>query len=190
MPLGLEIACFILKMSAFVTARRLKCLLNARLLCHDVEKDAQSHLCTALTMAMRSMRSVRGGFIFRSPEDTSRPVSLRTSMTKHDAGGSPPGAACDSAKPPHDKMQGSASGLRGRLSPYLPNGHFPTRPNYYSRGEGASHGREPLRVFYAFYAFYAWWIHFPQSGGSSEPWVLAKICPKIEVVYPVTRGGK
>jgi hypothetical protein len=55
-----------------------------------------------------------------------------TSMTKHDAGGSPPGAACDIMKPPHDKTQGSASSLRwrSRLSPYLPNGHFPRRPNY------------------------------------------------------------
>jgi hypothetical protein len=57
--------------------------------------------------SMRSMRSMGGGFIFRN-----RGPSLKvhrgqcfTSMTKHGAGGSPPGAACDSAKPPHDKTQ-------------------------------------------------------------------------------------
>ena len=33
-----------------------------------------------------------------------------TSMTKHDSGGWPSRAACDSAKPPHDKTQGSTSG--------------------------------------------------------------------------------
>ncbi len=41
-------------------------------------------------------------------EGTSRPVSHNlASMTNYDAGGSPPGAAGDSAKPPHDKTQGS-----------------------------------------------------------------------------------
>jgi hypothetical protein len=33
-----------------------------------------------------------------------------TSMTKYDTGGSPPGAACDSTKPPHGKARGSVSG--------------------------------------------------------------------------------
>ncbi len=44
-------------------------------------------------------------------EGTSRPVSRKhdhsvtvtVTVTKHDAGGSPPGAARDSARPPHDK---------------------------------------------------------------------------------------
>jgi hypothetical protein len=79
----------------------------------------------------RSMRSMRGGFIFhnRGPSLKVHHGQCLTSMTKHDSGGSPPGAACDRAKPPHDRTQGSASGWRSRLSPYLPNGHFPRRPN-------------------------------------------------------------
>ncbi len=59
--------------------------------------------------SMRSMRSMRGGFIFRNAgvlaEGTSRPVSHKPrSMTKYDAGGSPPRAECGGAKPPHDKL--------------------------------------------------------------------------------------
>ena len=68
--------------------------------------------------SMRSMRYMRGGFIFRNrgPLLKVHHSQCLTSMTKHDAGGSPPGAACNSAKPPHGKTQGSASGWRSRLS--------------------------------------------------------------------------
>jgi hypothetical protein len=70
--------------------------------------------------SMRSMRSMRGGFIFRNrgPSLKVHHGQCLTSMTKHDSGGSPPGTACDSAKPPHDKTRGSTSGWRSRLSPY------------------------------------------------------------------------
>ncbi len=89
------------------------------------------------------LRFMRGGFIFRNRGPTIGPSLKVTvyhgnwlkSVTKHGSGGSPPGAACDSAKPPHDKTQGSASGWRSQLSPHLPNGHFPRRPEYYSTGE-------------------------------------------------------
>ncbi len=54
---------------------------------------------------MRSMRSMRGGFIFRNggPSLKVHHCQRLASVTKHDTGGSPPGAACDSAKPPHGK---------------------------------------------------------------------------------------
>ncbi len=54
---------------------------------------------------MRSMRSMRGGFIFRNrgPSLKVHHCQHLASVTKHDTGGSPPGAACDSAKPPHGK---------------------------------------------------------------------------------------
>jgi hypothetical protein len=50
--------------------------------------------------SMRSMRSMRGGFIFRNrgPSLKVHPCQHLASVTKHDTGGSPPGAACDSAK--------------------------------------------------------------------------------------------
>jgi hypothetical protein len=59
--------------------------------------------------SMRSMRSMRGGIIFRNrgPSLKVHHGQCPTRMTKHDSGGSPPGAACDSAKPPHGKTQGS-----------------------------------------------------------------------------------
>ncbi len=55
--------------------------------------------------SMRSMRSMRGGFIFRNrgPSLKVHHCQHLASVTKHDTGGSPPGAACDSAKPPHGK---------------------------------------------------------------------------------------
>ncbi len=83
---------------------------------------------------MLSMRSMRGGFIFRSqgPSLKVHHSQYLASMTKHDTGGLPPGAACDSTKPPHGKARGSISGWRSRLGPFLPNGHFPKRPDYYS----------------------------------------------------------
>jgi hypothetical protein len=51
---------------------------------------------------MRSMRSMRGGIIFRNrgPSLKVHHGQCPTRMTKHDSGGSPPGAACDSAKAP------------------------------------------------------------------------------------------
>jgi hypothetical protein len=54
---------------------------------------------------MRSMRSMRGGIIFRNrgPSLKVHHGQCPTRMTKHDSGGSPPGAACDSTKPPHGK---------------------------------------------------------------------------------------
>ncbi len=81
---------------------------------------------------------MRGGIIFRNwgPSLKVHHGQCLTRMTKHDSGGSPPGAACDSAKPPHGKMQGSTSGWRSLLSPYLPNGCFPLRPNGYSSVQG------------------------------------------------------
>jgi hypothetical protein len=82
-------------------------------------------------LAMHSMRSVcsmHGGFIFRNwgPILKVHHSQCLTSMTKHDSDGSPPGAAYVSAKPPHDKTQGATSGLQSQLSPYLPNGCFPS----------------------------------------------------------------
>jgi hypothetical protein len=90
------------------------------------------------TCSMRFMRSMRGGFVFRNrrPSLKAHHGQCLTSMTKHDSGGSPPGDACDSKKPPHGKTQGSVSGWRRRLGPYLPNGHFPKRPAYYSIVQG------------------------------------------------------
>jgi hypothetical protein len=94
--------------------------------------------------SMHCMRSVRGCFIFHSqgPSLKVHHGQCLRSVTKHDSGGSPPGAACDGEKPPHDKMQGSASRRWSRLSPYLPNGHgnghghevtFPSAKNFPSR---------------------------------------------------------
>ncbi len=59
--------------------------------------------------SMRSMRSMRGGIIFRNrgPSLKVHHGQCPTRMTKHDSGRSPPGATCDSAKPPHGKTQGS-----------------------------------------------------------------------------------
>ncbi len=61
-----------------------------------------------------SMCSMCGGFIFHSlrPSLKVRHSQCLTSVTKHDSGGSPPGAACYSAKLSHDKTQCSASGWR------------------------------------------------------------------------------
>jgi hypothetical protein len=107
------------------------------------------------------MRSVRGGFIFRNrgPSLKVHHGQCLTSMTKHDSGGSPPGAACDSMKPPHDKTQGSTCSVFTR----------PTRPPV-NRCEHLVVVLRPCVVrhmewscldidvgFYAFYAFYAGW---------------------------------
>jgi hypothetical protein len=81
-------------------------------------------LCVALCtraciecVCARSMRSMCGGFISRNwgPSLKVHHGQCLTSMTKHDSGASPPGATCDSAKPPHDKAQGSASGWRSHV---------------------------------------------------------------------------
>jgi hypothetical protein len=79
---------------------------------------------------MRSMRSMRGGIIFRNrgPSLKVHHGQCLASMTKHDTDVSPPGAECESAKLSHDKTQGSTSGCRSRLSPH----HFPGRHDYYS----------------------------------------------------------
>ncbi len=58
--------------------------------------------------------SMRGpGWAYFSRSEALAEVTSRLVYHKHDqahnSGGSPPGAACDRAKPPHDKMQGSAS---------------------------------------------------------------------------------
>ncbi len=47
---------------------------------------------------MRSMRSMRGGFVFRNqgPSLKVHRGQCLTSMTKHDTGGWPPETACDS----------------------------------------------------------------------------------------------
>ncbi len=47
-----------------------------------------------------------------------------TGMTKHYTGGLPPGSACDRAKPPHGKAQGSASRWQSKSGPFLL--HCPT----------------------------------------------------------------
>jgi hypothetical protein len=62
---------------------------------------------------MCSMCSVRGGFIFSNHIT----LMITASMSKHAAGEEPPGAARNSAKPLHDKTQGSASRWRSQLSP-------------------------------------------------------------------------
>jgi hypothetical protein len=55
--------------------------------------------------SMCSMRSMRGGIIFRNwgPLLKVHHGQCLTRMTKHDSGESPPRAACDSAKQPHGK---------------------------------------------------------------------------------------
>jgi hypothetical protein len=71
-----------------------------------------AHQHAIYTRSMRSMRSMRGGIIFRNrgPSLKVHHGQCPTRIAKHDSGGSPPGAACDSAKPPHGKTQGSTSG--------------------------------------------------------------------------------
>ncbi len=55
---------------------------------------------------MLSMCSMRGGFIFHNQGPLLKVHHCQhlTSVTKHDTGGSPPGAACNSTKQPHGKI--------------------------------------------------------------------------------------
>jgi hypothetical protein len=84
-------------------------------------------------LSMCSMCSMRGGIIFhnRGPSLKVHHCQCLTRITKHDSGGSPPGAACDSAKPPH-----GLSVVTSNKSPQQCYG--------------------ACRAFYVFYAFYAW----------------------------------
>jgi hypothetical protein len=67
------------------------------------------NICTGMHACMSAsyshLRSMRGGFIFRNqgPSLKVHHGQCVTSMTKHDSGGSPPRAACNSAKQPHGK---------------------------------------------------------------------------------------
>jgi hypothetical protein len=63
--------------------------------CHSLDGPAAAAACRCCRGTLRSMR---GGFIFRSrmPSLKVHHGQCLTSMTKHDSGGSPPGTACDS----------------------------------------------------------------------------------------------
>jgi hypothetical protein len=96
---------------------------------------------------MRSMRSMRGGFIFRNRGPSLKVTVVHhgqylTSMTKHDSGGSPPGAACDSMNyfSPALVLQADSADshtLKGRSSEA---GGTAAVPESVASGHGHGHG--------------------------------------------------